>query len=69
MKLCVMGLPFNFCFKFHEECQHLSFIRDCTWSSIGAIVITFVRKSIRRQFRKKLANSNDYVLLLKGVFT
>lgn len=27
MMLCVIGLPFNFCFKFHEECQHRSFIR------------------------------------------
>ncbi|CAH0293200.1 hypothetical protein SRABI133_04312 [Peribacillus simplex] len=67
--LCVIGLPFNFCFKFHEECQHLSFIRDCPCSSIGAIVIKSDRKSIRGKFRKKLANSNDYVLLLKGVFT
>ncbi len=67
--LCVIRLPFNFCFKFHEECQHRSFIRHCTWSRIGAIVITFVSKKYSEAILKKLANSNDYVLLLKGVFT
>jgi len=46
MMLCVIGLPFNFCFNFMKNIStfHLSVI-PC--SSIEAIVIKFVRKSIR----------------------
>ncbi|MEV5114661.1 hypothetical protein [Peribacillus frigoritolerans] len=55
----MIGLPFNFIVLMSAP-----FIYPC----VGASVITWVHEKYSEAILKKLANSNDYVLLLESVF-
>lgn len=70
MMLCVIGLPFNFCFSFRKNVStfHLSVIAHAEYWVQW--LITYVQEKYSRgNFDKKLANRNDYVLLLKSDFS
>lgn len=53
MKLCVIGLPFDFCFSFIKNVSTFRLSLIALAAGVGAIVITFVQKKYSEVILKK----------------